>query len=238
MPSVPITPERERVGNEEENNALFSTTSCEETLFPWQRAATDGDAPRRSDHRAARAAGRRLLSVRRDDGARRAASCPCATPGPTPSPAPPAPSPLPNVPTLILSGEQDLRTPTSGARARRRADPRRAAARRPVHRALGARQRLQRLRAGGGRRVLHRHARAAMQRRPPTPSRRRRSRRASSRTCAPPAGLRGKPGRTLDGRARRDRRPRSPGRRGDAAGRAENCRAARASAACAAATRS
>jgi hypothetical protein len=31
--------------------------------------------------------------------------------------APPAQSPLPNVPTLILSGEQDLRTPTSGAKA-------------------------------------------------------------------------------------------------------------------------
>jgi hypothetical protein len=31
--------------------------------------------------------------------------------------APPAQAPLPNVPTLILSGEQDLRTPTSGAKA-------------------------------------------------------------------------------------------------------------------------
>ena len=32
------------------------------------------------------------------------------------APAPPAIAPLPDVPTLILSGSQDLRTPTSGAR--------------------------------------------------------------------------------------------------------------------------
>jgi hypothetical protein len=35
---------------------------------------------------------------------------------PDASPAPPAPAPPPNVPTLILSGAQDLRTPTSNAR--------------------------------------------------------------------------------------------------------------------------
>ena len=35
---------------------------------------------------------------------------------------------LPNVPTLILSGAQDLRTPTSNALAGRGQDPRRAAA--------------------------------------------------------------------------------------------------------------
>ncbi len=41
IPSVPIrpNPEAERVSREEENNALFLATSCEETLFPWQRAA-------------------------------------------------------------------------------------------------------------------------------------------------------------------------------------------------------
>ena len=37
-------------------------------------------------------------------------------PGRTPQPPPPPPSPLPNVPTLIFSGEQDLRTPTANAR--------------------------------------------------------------------------------------------------------------------------
>jgi len=32
--------ESERAAKEEENNALFITTSCEETPFPWQRTAT------------------------------------------------------------------------------------------------------------------------------------------------------------------------------------------------------
>ncbi len=36
---------------------------------------------------------------------------------PNVAPAPPAIAPLPSVPTLILSGAQDLRTPTSGAQA-------------------------------------------------------------------------------------------------------------------------
>ena len=41
VPSVPIrpSPEAERAAAEEENNALFLATSCEETPFPWQRSA-------------------------------------------------------------------------------------------------------------------------------------------------------------------------------------------------------
>ena len=48
---------------------------------------------------------------------------------PDASPAPPSPGPLPNVPTLILSGAQDLRTPTSIGPEHRRPDTRWAAPR-------------------------------------------------------------------------------------------------------------
>ena len=65
--------------------------------------------------RAARAAERRLLPVRRRHRVGRQ-PVPVCLDWPDASPAPPAAGPLPNVPTLILSGAQDLRTPTSNAR--------------------------------------------------------------------------------------------------------------------------
>jgi pimeloyl-ACP methyl ester carboxylesterase len=118
VPSVPIRPdpEAERVAQENEDNALFLTTSCEETLFPWQRAAAQParlaealgslhaqpasafypfDAPTALQNS--------LVSI-------------CAS-WPDASAPPPAAGALPNVPTLILSGGQDTRTPASGARA-------------------------------------------------------------------------------------------------------------------------
>jgi pimeloyl-ACP methyl ester carboxylesterase len=118
VPSVPIrpSPEAERVVSEEENNALFLTTSCEETLFPWQRAATQPTrmaeaigslhslpATDFSPFDASTALENSLVSV-------------CAF-WPDAAPAPAAAVALPNVPTLILSGGQDTRTPTSGAKA-------------------------------------------------------------------------------------------------------------------------
>ena len=116
VPSVPTKPERERIGNEEENNALFITTSCEETLFPWQRAAT----PQAKLAEAINA----LHGLPSSDfypfdttTALQGSLVPVCDSWPDAAPAPPAASPLPNVPTLILSGEQDLRTPTSGAKA-------------------------------------------------------------------------------------------------------------------------
>jgi pimeloyl-ACP methyl ester carboxylesterase len=116
VPSVPTKPERERVGNEEENNALFITTSCEETLFPWQRAAP-------SQTKLAEAINA-LHALPAGDfypfdttTALQSSLVPVCDAWPDAAPAPPAAGPLPNVPTLILSGEQDLRTPTSGAKA-------------------------------------------------------------------------------------------------------------------------
>ena len=95
---------------------LFYATSCEEQPFPWNRALsprarsakcsrpaqalpasafapfTAGDALALSD-----AGGLRLLAVRRGGARGRARAAA-------------------DVPTLILSGADDLRTPTSGAR--------------------------------------------------------------------------------------------------------------------------
>ena len=114
IPSVP----HERgsgEGEPEVDEALFVTTTCEESPFPWQRGAPartrlseaiaylgsqpDGDF---YPFDAPTALGNSLAPD-------------CAS-WPDASPPPPAQSALPNVPTLILSGEQDLRTPTSGAR--------------------------------------------------------------------------------------------------------------------------
>jgi pimeloyl-ACP methyl ester carboxylesterase len=118
VPSVPIrpNPEVERASEEEENNALFLTTSCEETLFPWQRGAST--ATRQAEALAA------LHALPADDfypfdstTALANSLVPICASWPDASPPPPAQGALPNVPTLILSGGQDLRTPTSNARA-------------------------------------------------------------------------------------------------------------------------
>ncbi|MEA2153330.1 MAG: hypothetical protein QOI18_1563 [Solirubrobacteraceae bacterium] len=115
VPSVPIRPNPE-AEREEENNALFLTTSCEETPFPWQRGAATAT-------RQAEALGA-LRALPPEDfypfDATTALSnslVPICASWPDASPAPAAPVALPNVPTLILSGGQDLRTPASGAKA-------------------------------------------------------------------------------------------------------------------------
>lgn len=118
VPNVPLQPrgsQAEREANEEEDNALFLATSCEEKPFPWQRAAPP--ATRRTEALAALHAlpGSALYpfdaSTAWEDSL-----IPVCLDWPYASPAPPAAGALPNVPTLILSGGQDLRTPTSGAR--------------------------------------------------------------------------------------------------------------------------
>jgi pimeloyl-ACP methyl ester carboxylesterase len=112
IPSVPR--ERGGEGEPEVDEALYVATTCEESPFPWQRSAPAstrlGEAsaylfsqPASAFYpfNAATAFGSSLAPD--------CASWPDASQPPAPA------SPLPNVPTLILSGEQDLRTPTSGA---------------------------------------------------------------------------------------------------------------------------
>ncbi len=110
---VPGTPLASSDGIDE---ALFVDTTCEEGLFPWQRPAP-------SSTRLAEALNA-LHTLPQSNYYPFNASVAWASsvlPGcaqwPNVAPAPPAIVPLPSVPTLILSGAQDLRTPTSGAQA-------------------------------------------------------------------------------------------------------------------------
>lgn len=114
IPNVPSNTPGE--SSQEIDEALYLTTSCEETPFPWNRAGSPASrtaealtvlhalpAADFSPFDASTALSNSLVSL-------------CAG-WPDASPAPPPPSALPNVPTLILSGAQDLRTPTTNARA-------------------------------------------------------------------------------------------------------------------------
>jgi pimeloyl-ACP methyl ester carboxylesterase len=112
---VPTVPKHPRVNPGSIDEALFVTTSCEETPFPWQRAAPS--STRLSE---ALAALHELPSgdFYPFDAATALATgltADCAY-WPDASPPPPTAAALPDVPTLILSGAQDLRTPTSVAR--------------------------------------------------------------------------------------------------------------------------
>jgi pimeloyl-ACP methyl ester carboxylesterase len=111
--SLPGTPLASSDGIDE---PLFVDTTCEEASFPWQRSA-----PPKT--RLAEALGA-LHALPASDFYPFDASAEWADsvlPGcaqwPNVAPAPAAVAPLPSAPTLILSGAQDLRTPTSGAEA-------------------------------------------------------------------------------------------------------------------------
>ncbi len=111
VPNVPGAQHEEG----DENEALFVTTTCEEAPFPWKRTSSPSarlaealaylHAQPASDFAPFDAATALQASLVEACDAWPYAS----------SPPPPA-APLPDVPTLILSGAQDLRTPTSGAR--------------------------------------------------------------------------------------------------------------------------
>ncbi|HXW59798.1 MAG TPA: alpha/beta fold hydrolase [Solirubrobacteraceae bacterium] len=98
------------------DEALFVTTSCEETPFPWQRAASS--STRLAEALAALHAkpASDFLPFDATTAFDTSLIGDCAS-WPDASPPPPAPGPLPDVPTLILSGAQDLRTPTANALA-------------------------------------------------------------------------------------------------------------------------
>lgn len=99
----------------EVDEALFAATTCEEDPFPWQRSAPA--AVRRVEALAYLHAQPPSAFYPFDASTAFGSSLlePCAA-WPDASPAPPPPGPLPAVPTLILSGAQDLRTPTGSAR--------------------------------------------------------------------------------------------------------------------------
>jgi pimeloyl-ACP methyl ester carboxylesterase len=98
------------------DEALFVDTTCEEALFPWQRSAPA--STRLTEALNALHALPQSDYYPFDTSVAWADSIlPGCAQWPNVAPAAPAIAPLPSVPTLILSGAQDLRTPTSGAQA-------------------------------------------------------------------------------------------------------------------------
>jgi pimeloyl-ACP methyl ester carboxylesterase len=96
--------------------ALYLATICEEEPIPWNRQAPAGvrlaEATARLRALPARTFSPFIAATALDlSDARTCADWPFATPAP-----PLEHAPLPNVPTLILSGAADLRTPTETAR--------------------------------------------------------------------------------------------------------------------------
>jgi pimeloyl-ACP methyl ester carboxylesterase len=112
IPNLPGTPLADP--SEGVDEALFVDTTCEEGSFPWQRSA----APQ---IRLAEGLGTLRATPAQDfypfDASTAWADSllPGCARWPNVAPPPPPVGALPSAPTLILSGAQDLRTPTSGA---------------------------------------------------------------------------------------------------------------------------
>jgi pimeloyl-ACP methyl ester carboxylesterase len=111
---IPNVPLGQSSGGVDE--ALFVDTTCEEAAFPWQRAAPP--AVRTSEALASLHAAPKAAFYPFDPATEWASSLleGCAH-WPNVAAEPPAPTQLPQVPTLLLSGAQDVRTPTSNAQA-------------------------------------------------------------------------------------------------------------------------
>jgi hypothetical protein len=100
--------------DEADSDALFVATRCEESTFPWDRSA--GAEQRASQAlSAARAHPSTDFQPFNYRVALRSESVPVCLAWPNASPPPAPPAPLPAVPTLILSGGFDLRTPREDA---------------------------------------------------------------------------------------------------------------------------
>jgi pimeloyl-ACP methyl ester carboxylesterase len=113
---IPNVPNEGNVGEASEiDEALFATTSCEDEPFPWQRTAPPST-------RLSEAANYLHAQPASDfypfdaETAYANSLVPVCASWPDAAPAPATSGALPNVPTLIFSGEQDLRTPTADAR--------------------------------------------------------------------------------------------------------------------------
>jgi pimeloyl-ACP methyl ester carboxylesterase len=99
-----------------DSDALFAATRCEETAFPWERGA---DPLTRLREAEAAAKGLSAAAVRPFNRsiALRGELIPLCIGWPVASPPPPVPGPLPAVPTLVLEGQADLRTPLEDGQA-------------------------------------------------------------------------------------------------------------------------
>jgi pimeloyl-ACP methyl ester carboxylesterase len=109
-------------GGEEESPSesfdtpLYFATSCEEEPFPWNRAASPAKRLSEAGAQIEQAGAARIAPFAPSNALALSDIPACAFwPYTTPAPAP-AREPFPSVPTLILSGADDLRTPTANAR--------------------------------------------------------------------------------------------------------------------------
>ena len=100
--------------DEADSDALFAATRCEESAFPWDRAAGP-EARAGQAVAAARAHPVTDFQPFNYKVALRSEAIPVCVAWPNASPPPAPPTPLPAVPTLILSGASDLRTPFEDA---------------------------------------------------------------------------------------------------------------------------
>lgn len=106
-----------REGPEGIDIPLYFATSCEEQAFPWSRTASPG-ARRAQALAALRALPASTFAPFTSSNALAFSDISACSHWPFATPAPPVfDQQLPDVPALILSGADDLRTPTSGARA-------------------------------------------------------------------------------------------------------------------------
>jgi pimeloyl-ACP methyl ester carboxylesterase len=99
-----------------DSDALFAATRCEETLFPWDRSA-DTVTRAQQATAAARGLSAASLSPFNRTVALQGELIPLCVGWPDASPAPAATGPLPQVPTLVLEGQADLRTPLEDGQA-------------------------------------------------------------------------------------------------------------------------
>ncbi|MGI8922024.1 MAG: alpha/beta hydrolase [Solirubrobacteraceae bacterium] len=104
------------------SSAVYAATLCEELSFPWDRAAALADRPAEAAANIAALGDAPFFPF---DAATALASdeVRLCLQWPNADPAPPPPPPLPNVPTLIISGLADMRTPLEDARQLQAAIP-------------------------------------------------------------------------------------------------------------------
>ncbi len=101
---------------EDFDNPLYYATSCEEQVFPWSRAAAPAQRFAEASA-AAKALPASTFAPFTATNALELSNIPACAYWPYTTPAPVLDdAPLPDVPTLILSGADDLRTPTANAR--------------------------------------------------------------------------------------------------------------------------
>jgi pimeloyl-ACP methyl ester carboxylesterase len=103
-------------GSSEVDNTLFVDTTCEETRFPWDRAASEATRAVEAENALNALPSGAFYPFSAEAGLIDETIPTCVS-WPDASAAPAPTGPEPNVPTLILSGGQDLRTPRANALA-------------------------------------------------------------------------------------------------------------------------